>query len=53
MVIELDKPDAALWKNATIAPLVPEAPGSEVLQPGVEIIILEGPREVARFLIDK
>lgn len=55
VVIEMEssRVTATEWTPATIFALVPDSPGSEVLNPGAEIVILEGPREVARFLIDR
>ena len=52
VVVEFDGPERAEWMPATISALVTGAPGSEVLKPAAEIVILEGPREVARFLVD-
>ena len=53
IVVEFGRDGAPHWTTATIRALIPGAPGSEVLEPGAEIVVLEGPREVARFLIDE
>ena len=53
VVLEFEGPERDGWVPATISALVPGAPGSEVLVPGAEVVVLEGSREVARFLIDQ
>lgn len=45
-------PGEGSWSAATVRPLIDVAPGSDALVPGAEIVILEGPREVARMLVD-
>jgi hypothetical protein len=40
------------WTEVSIRELVEGAPGSEALCAGAELVVLEGPQEVARVLIE-
>lgn len=40
------------WTAASVRALVDGVPGSEALCAGAELVVLEGPQEVARMLID-
>lgn len=40
------------WERASIQALAPEAPEAGVLRPGAELAILEGPKQVALFVVD-
>jgi hypothetical protein len=48
VVVVLGSPLADGWLEASIHELIDGAPGSEVLDSASELVILEGPREVAR-----
>lgn len=53
VVLELlGNPGADGWTAASIRELVEGAPGSEALSAGAELVVLEGPQEVARIFID-
>ncbi|GAB2721769.1 hypothetical protein GCM10027038_20410 [Arthrobacter bambusae] len=53
IVLELlGHPDENGWMKASVRALVEDAPGSEALYPGAQLVVLEGPREVARMLIN-
>lgn len=53
VVLELrGSPNEDGWAEASIRALVEGAPGSEALCAGAELVVLEGPQEVARMLID-
>lgn len=53
VVLELlESPGADGWTAASIRELVEGAPGSEALCAGAELVVLEGPQEVARMFID-
>lgn len=49
----LGSPDENGWVRASVKALVEGAPGSEALCAGAELVVLEGPQEVARILIDR
>lgn len=52
VVIILGAPLVDGWVEASIHELISGAPGSEVLDSAPELVILEGPREVARMLLN-
>lgn len=53
IVLELlSRPDENGWMKASVRALVEDAPGSEALYPGAQLVVLEGPKEVGRMLID-
>lgn len=54
IVLEFDAaPTEGNWSPAHVRPLVEGAPGSEALQPGAELLVMEGPRDVARLILDQ
>jgi len=53
VVLELlGDPNEDGWAEASIRALVDGAPGAEALCSGAELVVLEGPQEVARMLIN-
>lgn len=53
VVFEFDLPPTeAEWSPTRIRPLVEGAPGTEALTPGAELLVMEGPRDVARLVLD-
>ena len=54
VVLEFDTPPLeAVWSPARVRPLVDGAPGTEALVPGAELLVMEGPRDVARLVLDQ
>lgn len=53
IVLEFDEPPVeGGWSPTRVRALVDGAPGSEALEPGAEFLVMEGPRDVARLILD-
>ncbi len=53
IVLEFDTPPTeGDWSSTRVRALVDGAPGSEALEPGSELLVMEGPRDVARLVLD-
>jgi hypothetical protein len=54
IVLEFDAaPIEGDWSPTRVRALVEGAPGSEALEPGAELLVMEGPRDVARLVLDQ